>query len=309
VQSVIFEMEKEGGGKSMVGRKKKIKDLTSVDTVLSNFAGKPFKIVMIFLSVLVVVFPLYWLFTSAFKQSQDYLAYPPIIFPLKFTLDSFIEVFTRDEIFKYFSNTVIISIVTTVITILMGSTAAYAISRGAIGSRIRAAFGLWFLIQKMYPAIATAIPVYLVIRAVGLMDTNAALIIMNTSFNLPLVIWLMMGFFQQFPIALEESAKLDGCNFYTRFFLIILPNTKPGLIASAILTFVATWNEFLFAVILSIRRAKTLPVVIAGFITDRGLAWGPMAATALITLVPVVIAVWSVQKDFVSGMAMGAVKG
>lgn len=102
---------------------------------------------------------------------------------------------------------------------------------------------------------------------------------------------------------------MDGCSFSKRFFWIILPITKPGLVASAILTFVATWNEFLFAVILSIKKTKTMPVVIAGFITDRGLAWGPMAATAVLTLLPVVILAWFVQKDFITGLAMGAVKG
>ena len=163
--------------------------------------------------------------------------------------------------------------------------------------------------QKMYPAIATAIPVYLVMRSLRLIDTLTAMIVMNTSFNLPLVIWLMMGFFEQVPYELEESAMLDGSGFAHRFFNVILPITKPGLVASAILTFTATWNEFLFAVILSINKAKTLPVVIAGFITDRGLAWGPMAATSLVTLLPVVVLTLIVQKDFVKGMAMGAVKG
>ena len=110
------------------------------------------------------------------------------------------------------------------------------------------------------------------------MDTQFALIVMNTSFNLPMVIWLMMGFFEQLPYSLEESGMLDGAGFYRRYWDIILPITKPGLIASAILTFVATWNEFLFAVILTIKKTKTLPVVIAGFITDRGLDWGPMAS-------------------------------
>ncbi len=290
-------------------KRRKARDYTSIDSIVSTFAGRPVKYVIIVLSVLMVLFPLYWLISSSFKVQQDYLAYPPVVFPTRFTLDSFVEVFTRDKLFSHFTNSVVISIVTTLVTILFGSMAAYAVVRGPIGKRARSFFGIWFLIQKMYPAIATAIPVYLVIRALGLMDTQGALIIMNTSFNLPLVIWLMMGFFEQTPYAMEESAMLDGCTFTGRFFRIILPITKPGLIASAILTFVATWNEFLFAVILTIKRSKTLPVVIAGFITDRGLAWGPMAATAFITLVPVVILTWLVQKDFVNGLAMGAVKG
>ena len=285
------------------------KDYTSSEYILSNFLGATTKYVIIVASLLIVSFPLYWLIISAFKLEQDYLAFPPILLPLRYTLNSFTEIFTRDKISVYFFNSMLIGIITTLFVILVGSMAAFALVRGPIQKRAKNAFGVWFLIQKMYPAIATAIPVYLIMRKLRLMDTPMALIIMNTSFNLPLVIWLMMGFLEQIPYSLEESAVLDGCSFTGRFFMIVLPITKPGLIASAILTFVATWNEFLFAVILSIKRAKTLPVIIAGFITDRGLAWGPMAATAVLCLLPVIILTLAVQKDFVNGLAMGAVKG
>lgn len=291
----------------MVKRRKK--DLASTDYVISNFAGPYVKWILVVFSLVSVIFPLYWLTISAFKLEQDYRAYPPVFFPSQLTLDSFIEVFTKNQLMNNLINSATISVVTTVITLLIGSMAAYAVQRGPLGKKARNFFGLWFMVQKMYPAIATAIPVYLVMRSLKLIDTLLAMIIMNTSFNLPLVIWLMMGFFEQVPYELEESAMLDGSGFTHRFFNIILPITKPGLVASAILTFTATWNEFLFAVILSINKSKTLPVVIAGFITDRGLAWGPMAASALVTLVPVVILTLLVQKDFVKGMAMGAVKG
>ena len=291
----------------MVKRRKK--DLASTDYVISNFAGPYVKWILVVFSLVSVIFPLYWLTISAFKLEQDYRAYPPVFFPSQLTLDSFIEVFTKNQLMNNLINSATISVVTTVITLLIGSMAAYAVQRGPLGKKARNFFGLWFMVQKMYPAIATAIPVYLVMRSLKLIDTLLAMIIMNTSFNLPLVIWLMMGFFEQVPYDLEESAMLDGSGFTHRFFNIILPITKPGLVASAILTFTATWNEFLFAVILSINKSKTLPVVIAGFITDRGLAWGPMAASALVTLVPVVILTLLVQKDFVKGMAMGAVKG
>ena len=291
----------------MVKRRKK--DLASTDYVISNFAGPYVKWILVVFSLVSVIFPLYWLTISAFKLEQDYRAYPPVFFPSQLTLDSFIEVFTKNQLMNNLINSATISVVTTVITLLIGSMAAYAVQRGPLGKKAKNFFGLWFMVQKMYPAIATAIPVYLVMRSLKLIDTLLAMIILNTSFNLPLVIWLMMGFFEQVPYELEESAMLDGSGFTHRFFNIILPITKPGLVASAILTFTATWNEFLFAVILSINKSKTLPVVIAGFITDRGLAWGPMAASALVTLVPVVILTLLVQKDFVKGMAMGAVKG
>lgn len=288
---------------------KQAKDISSVSSIVSNIAGRPVKIILIALSLTSVIFPVYWLITSSLKMSQEYIAYPPVMVPTRIVLDSYVEVFTRDRLGKTFMTSLTVAAITTVICVLIGSMAAYSLSRGKLGTKTRAAFGIWFLVQKMYPAIATAIPVYLVMRALRLMDTQAALIIMNTSFNLPLVIWLMMGFFEQLPFELEESAMIDGANYFERFFRIILPLTKPGLIAAAILTFVATWNEFLFAVILSIKNTKTLPVVITGFITDRGLAWGPMSAAATVMLVPVVILAWAVQRDFVQGLSMGAVKG
>lgn len=290
-------------------KKRKSRDMVSTDAVISNFAGPYVKWGLLVCSLVSVLFPLYWLLLSAFKLDRDHRSYPPVFFPKEFTLDHFVEVFTQNQLLDNLINSATIAVITTVITLLIGSMAAYAVQRGPLGKKTKDFFGLWFMVQKMYPAIATAIPVYLVMRSLRLIDTLLAMIIMNTSFNLPLVIWLMMGFFEQVPYELEESAMLDGSGFVHRFFHVILPITKPGLVASAILTFTATWNEFLFAVILSINKAKTLPVVIAGFITDRGLAWGPMAATSLVTLVPVVILTLLVQKDFVKGMAMGAVKG
>ena len=285
------------------------KKLAHTDSIIGNFAGKPTRIIIIILSMLFIIFPLYWLLISSFKVKADYLAYPPILFPTRWSTESYVEVLNKDKLLSNFINTFVVAAVSTFLSVLFGAMTAYAVARGNIGKRARKYFGLWFMIQKMYPAIATAIPVYLVMRTLHLIDTLWALIIMNTSFNLPLVIWLMMGFFEQLPRELEESAMLDGCSFTKRFFLVILPITKPGIIASAILAFIGAWNEFLFAVILSINKAKTLPVLISGFITDRGLAWGPMAVTAFITLLPVLIIVWMAQKNFVKGLAMGAVKG
>ena len=289
-------------------RKRKHKAPTT-ENIIGNFAGKPVRVIIIVVALILIIFPLYWLITSSLKIGGEYLSNPPVIVPSQLTAESYQNIFGKDQIWQNFMNTVIVAGGSTLISVVFGSMAAYAVARGSIGNRARKYFGLWFMVQKMYPAIATAIPVYLVMRSLHLIDTKTALIIMNTSFNLPLVIWLMMGFFEQLPLELEESAMLDGCGFTKRFFLIIFPLTKPGIIASAILAFVGAWNEFLFAVILSINKSKTLPVVIAGFITDRGLEWGPMAATAVITLVPVLILVWALQKNFVQGLAMGAVKG
>lgn len=290
--------------------KKKKKQSSSVsERVIGDFAGRPVRVIIVVLSLIIILFPLYWLIANSLRTKTDYLANPPILFNAPITLQNYQKILVENGIYKQFANTFVVAAVSTVIAVVFGSMAAYSTVRGRIAKKIRNFFGLWFMIQKMYPAIATAIPVYLVMRNLRLIDTRFALIIMNTSFNLPLVIWLMMGFFEQIPLELEESAKIDGANFVQRFFRIVFPVTTPGIIASAILAFVGAWNEFLFAVILSVNRSKTLPVVIAGFITDRGLEWGPMAATAVITLLPILVVVWALQKNFVQGLAMGAVKG
>ncbi len=290
-------------------RRKTNTKLPTVDNIIGNFAGRPIRIIIVVVSLVMILFPLYWLLTSSLKIKGEYLSNPPVVVPSVLTGESYRSVFGKDHMLEIFLNTFIVAAASTVISVVFGSMAAYAVARGSIGKQAKKIFGLWFMVQKMYPAIATAIPVYLVMRTLHLIDTRTALVIMNTSFNLPLVIWLMMGFFEQLPKELEESAMLDGCGFTRRFFLIIFPLTKPGMIAAAILAFVGAWNEFLFACILSINKSKTLPVLIAGFITDRGLEWGPMASTAVITLVPVLILVWALQKHFVQGLAMGAVKG
>ncbi len=290
--------------------RKRNKTSSSVsERVIGDFAGRPIRVFIVVISLIAILFPLYWLIANSLRTKTDYLANPPILFYAPVTFQNYQKILVENGIYKQFANTFVVAAVSTIIAVVFGSMAAYSTVRGRIAKKIRNFFGLWFMIQKMYPAIATAIPVYLVMRHLRLIDTRFALIIMNTSFNLPLVIWLMMGFFEQIPLELEESAKIDGANFVQRFFRIVFPVTTPGIIASAILAFVGAWNEFLFAVILSVNRSKTLPVVIAGFITDRGLEWGPMAATAVITLLPILVVVWALQKNFVQGLAMGAVKG
>lgn len=279
-----------------------------VSYVFSNFMTKPIKFIILFICMVMIIFPFYWLFLFSVKLEQDFFAIPPVFIPSRITFEHFKGLFESQNIIRYFLNSMSVALLTTFFSVFAGSMAAYSISKGEISQKVRNFCSFWFLIQKMYPAIATAIPIYLVMRNLKLIDTLTSLVIMNTSFNLPLVIWLMIGFFKDIPNSIEESAVLDGCNLLQRFFLIVVPITKPGIVASAILTFVAAWNEFLFAVILSVRNAKTLPVVIAGFITDKGLDWGRMSAASAIIIIPVVILVWASQKDFVKGLTMGAVK-
>ncbi len=279
-----------------------------MDDTINNFLSRPIRILSLTVVLLIILFPLYWLASNSVKTPDEYLRNPPVMIPTRITLENYSDIFRHSGAGRSLFNTVVVAVVTTVMCVLFGSLAGYAIAKGKIRRKVRSGFSLWFMIQKMYPAVCIAIPIYMVMRRVGLIDSLAGLAIVNTSFNLPVVTWLMIGFFQDVPEEIEQSGVIDGCNMYQRFFLLALPITKPGIVAAAILTFNAAWNEFLFSCILSINKSKTLSVVISGFITDKGLEWGPMAAMGMVLIVPVVILVWALQKNFISGLAMGSVK-
>ncbi|MGQ9621360.1 MAG: carbohydrate ABC transporter permease [Bacteroidales bacterium] len=276
---------------------------------LSNFLGVPTRIVVLVLVFISILFPFYWLITNAFKVEQEYFANPPVVFPSRITFQNFFDAVVRYELFKGLKNSLLIATGTTIITILCGSMAAYSLINGALPRRLKKVFAGWFLVQKMYPAVIVAVPVFYIIRRLGLLDSVLSLIIMNTSFNLPLVILLMIGFYQEVPYEVEEQSMLDGCSLLQRYLYITTPMVKPGLIATGMLTFVYSWNEFLYAVILTVNKAKPLTVTIAGFITDKGLIWGPMAAMGCAVVFPVLIIMWLMQRDFISGISAGALKG
>lgn len=287
---------------------KKRNRLPTPDDMIGDFLGKGARWIVMGLLFLVVMFPLYWLVTNSIKPEADYLARPPLLIPSRVTFENYAAIFSQGEVVRGLYNTASVAVVSTILSVLFGNLAAYALVKGMLG-KIRHVFAFWFLVQKMYPAIAMAIPIYMAMRNLRLIDTPLALMIVNTSFSLPLVIWLMMGFFQEIPPAIEESGRIDGASMAQRFFFLTMPISKTGVIAAAILTFVNVWNEFLFAIILTVRNAKTLPVIISSYITDRGLEWGPMTAIGVTIILPVLLLVWALQKDFINGLVMGSVKG
>jgi len=281
----------------------------SSNNYLSNFLGFPTRVIILALLFVMILFPFYWLITNAFKVEQEYFASPPVVFPSKITMQNFVDAAVKYDLFKGLKNSLLIATGATIMTVLAGSMAAYTLVNGSLPKKLKNIFAGWFLIQKMYPAVLVAVPVFYIIRSLHLMDNVLSLIIMNTSFNLPLVILLMIGFYQEIPYEVEEQAMLDGCSLLQRYIYVTTPMVKPGLIATGMLTFVGSWNEFLYAVILTVDRAKPLTVTIAGFITDKGLIWGPMAAMGCVIVLPVLIIMWLMQKDFVSGISAGALKG
>lgn len=214
------------------------------ESYLSNFLGLPTRIILLFILFVVILFPFYWLVTSAFKLEQEYYADPPVMIPSKLTMQNFVDVVYKYELIKGLINSILIASGATVLTVFFGSLASYSLTNGMLPKRTRGVFAGWFLVQKMYPAIVVAVPVFYIIRTLRLMDNIMALVIMNTSFNLPLVILLMIGFYQEIPYEVEEQSMLDGCTLPQRYFYVTTPMVKSGLIATGMLTLCSAGTSF-----------------------------------------------------------------
>ena len=193
--------------------------------------------------------------------------------------------------------------------------ALFALLAKALSKYFKAALGngdilFWMISQRILPPVVVVVPVYMMFQAVGLVDTQLALIIIYTVANLPIVVWLMYDFFTGLPIELEESAQLDGATRLAIFWQIVLPLTRPGLAATALLTLILNWNEYLFAVFLSISKAQTMPIMVAAMNAgDRGILWWTMCAVIMVMIVPVIVMAIFLQRFIAKGVLLGAVKG
>ena len=259
-------------------------------------------------TIILTIFPLVWLFLTALRSSADLFAVPVHIFPEFVTASQFIHVFSQYGLASYLWNTVIVSLVTVVTVTVLALPCAYAMARLQLPGR-NVILGL-LLIMRMIPIVALAIPLFAVFSTVGLLDTLWALIITHTAAKLPVAIWLLMGFIQDLPKEVEESAQVDGASTLRTLIQIISPMIAPGLGASAVITFLFTWNDFLIALTLtSSKDAQTLTVGLTNFVTQYGIDWGPMAAAGVLMVIPVLIFVWFAQGLLVKGLVTGAVRG
>lgn len=259
--------------------------------------------------IVVAIFPFYWLITTTLKYQKDMQTSPPILFPLKVTLQNYISVFTKSGITRNLINSLVVAISTTFLAVLFGSLGAYSLAKTYIGQRMRSAFLLGVLIIRIFPPVVTSMPYFLIITRIGLYDTHISMIITYVAYCTPFVIWLMLGFFQELPSEIEKAAIVDGCTMWQRFSKVTLPLSIPGLAVTSIFCFILAWNEFLYASVLTSQNAKTLPVIVASFISDQRMDWGPMTAIGAMMVVPVLIFAIFTQKYLVRGLTFGAVKG
>jgi len=267
------------------------------------------RIFLILLSALIVSVPFVYLFLNSVKPSNEFLTVPPTIIPSRFTLEHYQLTFDpgRDTL-SYLINSLVITSATTIISVLIGSLAAYSLSRLKLPFRLSTIIAFAFLIVRFYPKITTTLPYYILMTRLKLLDTQIAVIIAHVSLTLPLVVWLMLTFFDELPRELDHSAMLDGCGPLQRFIRVILPLTTPALLTSAVLTALLSWNEFLMSSSIAPSNAKTLPSAVSSFITDKGVQWGPMSAMSTVIVVPMMLFALFAQRYLVRGLTLGAVK-
>lgn len=264
----------------------------------------------VFISILALVymFPLIWTVLFSFKTKVDSLSYPPKIFS-SFTLQNYREVWANSEFLVYTKNSLIISLLTCFIGIVLGVPAAYILARPLYkpkGSKF-ILFGV--LSTRIVPQITVIIPFFILFRKVHMVDTYPSLVIMHLTIILGFTIWMMRSYFMDIPFDLEQAAMIDGCTYFQAFWKIVLPLVGPGLSSTAIFSFIYSWNEFLYALILTGTNTKTLPLGVYGWVSYESINWGGLTATAVLALIPIVIFYCFVQKGLVRGMTMGAVKG
>lgn len=251
-----------------------------------------------------VFFPILWTVLTAFKTEADAAAEPPVFF-FNATFANFHEVFSANYM-TYFENTVILAGGSTVLALVLGLPAAYSLAFNP--SRYTPKVLSWVLSTKMLPAVGALIPLIVIYKRVGLFDSRLGMILLYAAFNLPLVIWMMRSFFADLPKEILEAATVDGAGFLRIMTRIVLPLTAPGLAATALLSLIFSWNEFLLAVNLTSANSGTLPVFISSFMTSEGLFFAKMSAASTMAVAPVILAGWLAQRSLVRGLTFGAVK-
>lgn len=262
-------------------------------------------------TVLLIVFlfyaiPILWMVTSSFKTDADALTMPPKVF-FKPTFQNYSEAFFERGLYKNFWNSLSVAVFSSIMALLLGTPAAYAISRFRFKRKDDLFF--WFLSTRMAPPVLAAVPMFILSRNLGIYDTIGLLIVMNMLMNLSWVVWMMRSFFDEVSTQIDESCMVDGCTRFTALIRVIIPLSKPGLIATVIFCLVISWNEYFFALILTSVNARTLPAAITSFLTVHGLLWGQMCAAGTIVMLPIMIFVFFTQKQLIRGLTMGAVKG
>jgi len=255
-----------------------------------------------------IIAPFLWMISTSLKDPAEVVLRDPTIFPRSMEVENYTRVFSAGRFGRYFLNSVIVSTATTVLSVALATLAGYAFARFRLPGGRGLLFGI--LATQMFPAILLAIPLYVLLRNLHLLDTLLGLILVYTTFALPFCVWMLRNYFITIPRDLDEAAIVDGATKLQALFTVVLPVAIPGIIATALFSFILSWNEFLYAnTFISSRDNRTLSVGLQSLIGEFTTDWGLLMAGAVVTTMPIVIAFFFVQRYLTQGLAAGAVKG
>lgn len=270
---------------------------TTLKTVLTCIAA---------LAAMLTIFPIVWMVMVSLKTQNAALRMPPefIFWPV---LDAYVTVWSKAGFITGLVNSIVISLVTLALCLVFGLMAAYSISRFKFRGAQIVLFGM--LMTRIFPPVALITPYFLNVQWLGMQDSMPPLILAYMALNLPLAVWMLKGYFDAIPEELEQCAMVDGATRWQAVTRVTLPLMGPGLAATSVFVFVGAWNEFLFALTLTSRQARTLPTIVAEFVGDTGIEWPQIMAASTIALAPVLVATLILQRHIAAGMTAGAVKG
>ena len=263
--------------------------------------------ILFILVILIWAFPVIWVILTSFKSRTDIFTLPPKIF-FNPTFENYIEAFVRTtDITHGIFSSILVATATTALTLLIAVPAGYAFSR--VKFRFRNQLSFFALITQMSPPMGMIIPYFFILSRTDMLDSYVGLIAIHMTLTVPFSIWLMITYFQDIPVSLEESAAIDGASPFTTFLRVVLPTAWGGVSVTAIFAFIESWNEFLYAVVLTGSRTKTVPVAIFSFLTTEESLWGPFTATGVTIMAPVILVALFAQSQMIKGMTLGATKG
>ncbi len=252
--------------------------------------------------------PVVWGLLTSLKPATQVVAYPPQLLPSPPTLASFHAVWTESNFPVFFRNSLVVTALSVALSLVLAVHAAYGLAR--FDFRGKTVLMLGILATSMIPGIAILVPLYNLSVQTGLYNTLTGMVVVYTAWNVPLLIWLLKGFFESVPLELEEAARMDGCGRYPTFYRIVLPIARPGLLAGSIMAMMSVWNDFLIGFTLAVSEQKRLlPYGLFAYISNIGVDWGQLMAATVLALLPVVFAFLIMQKWLVQGLMAGAVKG
>ena len=266
--------------------------------------GKFFFGLSVFALVSPAILVFLWMLSLSLKNEVDNMSFVPVFIPNPPTLNNFVEVFERNDFLTYTINSVIVSFSATGLALLLGVPAGFGVAK-AKAHRVAALI----MIARVTPGLSYLIPLFLLFQWIGLTGSLAPLVITHLVITVPIVVWVMIGFFEGLPSELEEAALVDGATIWQAFRHIALPLARPGIVVAMILAFIFSWNNFIFGVVLAGRSTRTLPVAVYNVISFEQVSWGPLAAAALLVTLPVLLLTLLMQKEIVAGLTAGGVKG